>query len=838
MKKAPVLMTDYCDGLIARWPHLPNTPDHRCRSLPAFAEGRLLHIHPFEDFNSRVTCLFIDWLTRWLDLLDVNPIPVSWRGKGTPSRSLSGRRQERLAPTHGNMGAAPVSGGTVMTAIHLRGATPVPLASYLKALGILRLVAEQKDANATGWWEGDHFVLQGDLDKESLSGFLLNEYRPTPILAPWNGGSGFFPKDNKIGIEGLEASVASRFDDYRNAIVFSRTLLDRLGIEEKPEGEEKARLLRQFRAQAPESVLRWFNAAVLLAGEGPRYPPLLGTGGNDGRLDFTNNFMQRLVEIFDPQSGNPSPHASAWLDNALDGKPIHGLINKAIGQFSPGDAGGPNASTGFEAKALINPWDFVLMLEGALAFAAATSRRLESSDNEGMSYPFTVRPTAVGGSGESLDDEKDARAEVWMPLWEAPTTWPELQMLLSEGRARLGMQPVRDGLDFIRAISGLGIDRGIAAFQRYAFLMRSGKAYLATPVSRVQVKRNPDADLIGQLEREGFLQRIRQIARNDNVPGRLRAAVRRLEQALFDLAARRGSRQVQYCLVTCGEVVSGLESLARRDDKPPPPPRLDADWVMRADDGSAEFQIAAAIAGLGQTPGMDPPLACHLLPLDFDGKGWQWHPDSPEHVWRGGDPVTGLAAVARRRCLEASRRQGYPPKPFSSPAGVASGTLAAWLYGTLPGHADRRIADLARGLALCRIVQLPSPTQARGQIVELPAAWYALRAFFTPDDLLIEAGLLPPDGRLPQDARLLQLLLADRIEAAVQLAWRQLAARGAPLPAFDTKHPPALAGSLEGRRLLASLSVPLYPVDLKRGFRGQLRPRAEIFDEETMEEMP
>jgi CRISPR-associated protein Csx17 len=36
--------------------------------------------------------------------------------------------------------------------LELRGCTPEPLMSYLKALGILRLVSEQKDNNTRGWW--------------------------------------------------------------------------------------------------------------------------------------------------------------------------------------------------------------------------------------------------------------------------------------------------------------------------------------------------------------------------------------------------------------------------------------------------------------------------------------------------------------------------------------------------------------------------------------------------------------------------------------------------------------------------------------------------------------
>ena len=36
---------------------------------------------------------------------------------------------------------------------HLYGCSPQPLALYLKAIGILCLVAEQVDPDARGWWQ-------------------------------------------------------------------------------------------------------------------------------------------------------------------------------------------------------------------------------------------------------------------------------------------------------------------------------------------------------------------------------------------------------------------------------------------------------------------------------------------------------------------------------------------------------------------------------------------------------------------------------------------------------------------------------------------------------------
>src|SRR5690606_13708240 len=98
-------------------------------------------------------------------------------------------------------------------------------------------------------------------------------------------------------------------------------------------------------------------AAFVLSGNGAKFPPLLGTGGNDGRLDFSNNFMQRLVSLFDPVTGLPEPGTVALLRASLFGEATTDLVKKAaIGQFYPGNAGGVNSTTGFAAASLINPW--------------------------------------------------------------------------------------------------------------------------------------------------------------------------------------------------------------------------------------------------------------------------------------------------------------------------------------------------------------------------------------------------------------------------------------------------------------------------------------------------
>ena len=58
--------------------------------------------------------------------------------------------------------------------------------NYLKALGVLRLVSEheQADREARGCWCNDAFVVHSTLDRDALTTFILNDYRPTPVVGP------------------------------------------------------------------------------------------------------------------------------------------------------------------------------------------------------------------------------------------------------------------------------------------------------------------------------------------------------------------------------------------------------------------------------------------------------------------------------------------------------------------------------------------------------------------------------------------------------------------------------------------------------------------------------
>lgn len=723
----------------------------------------------------------------------------------------------------------------MITEVTLAGCTPTPLASYLKALAVLRLLAEAGDANggdaaATGYWRGETFVLRTRLDESELLQFFAEHYAPTPLIAPWNGGSGFYPKDNDDAPQSIARSTSPRFAAYRQALDVGRQMIARMALKERPDTERKPAFLTALRNQAPEALLAWIDAALILTEGGPSYPPLLGTGGNDGRLDFTNNFMQRLVELFDIENaGQARPAALEALRAALFSATAPVMADRAIGQFAPGAAGGPNSAAAFDGDARINPWDFVLMLEGAILFGASTARKLESGGAGVMIAPFTVRSRSGTGGGATAADDGDARGEIWMPLWQQPIGLLELRQLLSEGRAAVHGRPARDGLDFARAVASLGVDRGIASFQRYAFLMRSGKAYLATPLNRVPVRRNVDADLIAELEDNRWLPSVQQLAKDDRAPNAFRSAARQLDAALFTLAVDGGRGATQAVLRQIGRIEAALSlSPSAQEAIRSPLPRLSGQWALKAGaadaDGNAgdtrpEFRIALALAGLRvrDDSGVRLPVRLHLQKVAVkSGRYYEWDPNSRVAVWAPGPLTQNLAALLQRRALEIEKTDGSAAL-LASTTGATLTDVAAFLDRKTD---DARINDLLGGLACVDVGAQAIRAPRDEHPLSLPPAFALMKVFFIPAEqwwgekrrcrpewLAIDK----PPG-LPKD--LVAKLAADQPSKALEIAWRRLRGLGAALPPGPPPQLPLVRG--EGLRWLAALTIPLTDSAVKK----------------------
>ncbi|MFH0900729.1 MAG: type I-U CRISPR-associated protein Csx17 [Pseudomonadota bacterium] len=630
----------------------------------------------------------------------------------------------------------------------LAGCAPEPLAHYLKALGVLRLVSEQADRDARGWWKDECFHLATGLDAESTVRFFLDTYQPTPLVAPWNKGSGFYQPGQ--GIAAFETSGAARFDLIRQGIAAARDLLHeiaeadaavrRIKDETKVRGlsaadreklradsSYKRRLAdaeRRFQSLKAELVPRcrflwrgrhadWLAAAIVIDDDGkPAYPAMLGTGGNDGRLDFSNSFFQRLRDLFEVDgNGGAKPGAKACIELALWGRATCALSQGlAIGQYLPGGAGGANATAGPEGESLLNPADFVLAMEGCLLFKAGVGKRLDLRDRGKACAPFALPPHAAAYASASQSDESP-RGEQWMPLWGAPASVSELRHLLAEGRSRLGSRPVLEPIHFARAVASLGVARGIVAFQRFGYIERNGQSNLAVPLGRFRVQERalPHISLLDDLDT--WLARVKRAARGEKASTRLVLSERAVADALFAVVQHPDEPlRWQRVLLALASVEAVLASGSGFEAGPIP--TLNPGWISAADDGSPESRLAIVFAlqgapvrggGGGDLP-VDP-VRRHWLPLSPNGRVFDTRKEGqqkrlvrgPSLVIAGRDAVQDALALVQRRLVEgarAGRRQlGLVPAPGAS-------AFPADLARLVAGEVDlERTLGLARAIA-------------------------------------------------------------------------------------------------------------------------------------------
>jgi CRISPR-associated protein Csx17 len=112
-----------------------------------------------------------------------------------------------------------------MTRHLLSGLRPQPLASYLAGLGLIRVLGEQADRDATAAWTPDGLAITTRV--RALARWLADEYKPMPVLSPWNGGSGFGSKDKEPlrRLDTIRASSTGRLADLRAAIAVSENVV-------------------------------------------------------------------------------------------------------------------------------------------------------------------------------------------------------------------------------------------------------------------------------------------------------------------------------------------------------------------------------------------------------------------------------------------------------------------------------------------------------------------------------------------------------------------------------------------------------------------------------------
>jgi CRISPR-associated protein Csx17 len=679
-----------------------------------------------------------------------------------------------------------------MNVIRLGGCALEPLGSYLKALSVLRLVSEQEESSARGWWERGSFCLETELDEAGLVEFFLERYSPTPILSPWNGGSGFYPKDRKVGIEAIASSADERFAIYRKAITGAR-VIPGVGEEKgaSPAEEDKRRRAIQLacRNQLPDGCVEWLDAAVGISAEGERtFAPILGTGGNEGRLDYTNNLMEYLAELLIAPDGEMP--VEALLRNALFGTATAGLQPGAVGQYDPGRAGGFNQGQGVEtADIATNPWNFVLTLEGAVAWAAGLYRRQGISFRSFLCSPFTVKSTPVGYGSAAAKDADSARAEIWVPIWDRRATYGEVKALLREGRAAVDGRAAQNGLEFAEAACMLGVDRGIAGFMRYNLLKRRGDSYVALPVGRFEVKDRSESDLVRELN--GVLDAIdRQMKSPPAEFGSLR---RQVEEGMYNVLLRGGEDALEDLAASLGRLYHRILLTGKEVHIPA---SLSRSWVSKlcSESGTAEARIAAALAGM----------------WDRNAPGMVEHLDraNGNFSWTGAKVEERLARTLERRVLLAEQR-GLDRNPLGSAYYARIGDATLFLEKSVD---DERIEELLFAFTLVNWRKGDSGDNQGWSDVGVWPVYALLKHLFFAEQ--VETG----EGKkhLMADLGVLAALTAEDVGQAVRIGARRL--QNAGILHADMQEP----GGFDGMRLAAAPLIPVpYGTAIKNLFRAK-----------------
>lgn len=669
-------------------------------------------------------------------------------------------------------------------------------------------------------WRDDLAILTTNLSKEQLSDWLLNEYQPTPITSPWNGGSGYFPNDKsaKKALERIAAEETPRFEAYRKTLQECRKELEHLGLRDKPEPKiAKPRLMRALRSNltSPEA-LEWLDAACVIGDEDRlEMVPLLGTGGNDGRLDLSSNYAQNLVELL-LCSSKQRGRVEILIRQALFDESCKGLEKTAIGQYAPGSAGGPNTTSGFDGNPNVNPWDFVLALEGSMVFSAAATRRL-GDDSQGFSLPFTVDPSMGGHSAISSNEADKARCEMWLPTWGAPISWLELKAVFAEGRAQVGGRQAANGVDFARAVASLGVERGFQAFERYTFLVRNGKSYFATPAGRYRIRGGGDrraVDLLNELD--PWLRRYR---RKIEAHGgaTVRSLFRQLDDTILGLCRGSGSNDLMPILRVLGSIHRQLGKMPKLHQRNTPElyvaplPRLSEAW-WPAPGYSSELRLAMAVRGLQQVREFIEPITKN-----------NWQDESRNAIWSKDRLPGNLTRLLKRRFI-------YQPVDCgNSLTGLA---LQRWRFGSRTSALVRpedienflyeRTDDslIEANLLGLLLVRLPNQDLPKATITgsdRLPIDYCKLKVAFSPYE--------PRDGTTEQSSNwlapstIVERLAANQPDGLMECD-RFL---------IGKSWPPALKGrnnSLDPPRLAASLAIPISR-ELWRRLVNQAFPKAD-----------
>lgn len=416
----------------------------------------------------------------------------------------------------------------------------VPL-RWLAGIGLLGLIETQHHPGVFSRWLRGRLQLLGPVSGPEIERFLLTRYAPSPILSPWLRSGAFGSAKGRALLGRFLASETPRLEPLRRALLELEG--EALPNPLTPSSRRK-RLRRELLGRW--SGRNWVRAAT--GPEGDQSLPLLGTGGNDGRMDFAHSFLRRLVSVIpfedgqrrrsDPQGQlRGSLYREAW-PGARDGE--------GVGLLHPAACGGEGApSNGLS-------WLYLLGLEGLVWLAG---RGVDLREN-------ITRPMPLAASAERT---RSTRA---VPLWTSPLTADEVVELFA--------YPTRS-------------DRLLY----FNLAPRNGRAHTAVSESAPPPRPN--------LPRfESWRNRLGDLDITDRPE--IARALLTFDELRRAADARPGGANVAELLMMAGRV----DRLVRARGRRVPWPRLVTEHVERGHDGRPEFRLAWALRRTPARPGCPP----------------------------------------------------------------------------------------------------------------------------------------------------------------------------------------------------------------------------------------
>jgi CRISPR-associated protein Csx17 len=295
-----------------------------------------------------------------------------------------------------------------------------------------------------------------------------------------------------------------------------------------------------------------------------------------------------------------------------------------------------------------------------------------------------------------------------------------------------------------------------------------------------------------------------------------------LEATILDLCRERGPKAFQRVVIALADCEASIASNAKwREESYLRPIHFPSDqWLTNCDDGSAEFRLAASLAGL-YSKGIGG-FRQYLEQVNVAGRWPEWSKDLSAHadvVWSEGSLVDNLLAVLARRTVQGARegkQSGGDTLVFPGPSRVNAslGDVGLFLQDLTE---DDKIGSLARGLSLLdwRQVESADGLQPGGSVPTPDATFALLKLCYTPH--------VVGETHVPLEPAIAKLAAAGRIAEATRRAARRLLGSGLP-PAFTA----AARSGKSGRRIAAALLFPLGWQDIQSLAEGVLRrKRAE-----------